>query len=263
MGRVLSHGAIEELLGAYALDATDRAESEAIEDHMGECPRCRAEVAQHREVAAAIGNARQEAPPDLWDRIAGSLVEAPPPLHLSLSALGTGKSRRRNAVGTGRRAVGYRSMGAVIAVAAVVIGLMGFEVVRVNNRVNSITPVVADHGLQQAATAALLNPHARRIVLASATDPRSAQAVLLPDGSGFLINSHLPPLSSDQTYQLWALIGSRRVSLGLLGNHPTDVAFRVGLRSGATLLMVTAEMAGGVVSTVHPAVVWGAIPRAT
>ena len=46
---------IELLLGAYALHATEPGESLEIEAHLAECPRCRAEVAAHLEMAALLG----------------------------------------------------------------------------------------------------------------------------------------------------------------------------------------------------------------
>ncbi|MHB1486333.1 MAG: anti-sigma factor [Acidimicrobiales bacterium] len=260
MGRVLSHVEIEELLGAFALDATDPIEADLIQSHLPECPRCRAEVAQYREVAAALGNRGTEASKDLWDRIAGSLVESPPPLRMAPVIGGASTSRRRYVSADGKRGLGYRATAGLVAAAAVIIGVLVVQVSHLNSRVNSITPVVADHGLQQAATAALLNPHGRRVQLASGTNPRSAQVVLLPSGAGFLVNSHLPALAPGMTYQLWALMGTTKVSLGLLGSNPTDVAFNVGEDAKPTILMVTAEQAGGVTVSNHPAVVWGSVP---
>ena len=52
----MTHDEVSELLGAFALDAVDGEEYEQIEAHLSECPRCRAEVDAHREVAAALGN---------------------------------------------------------------------------------------------------------------------------------------------------------------------------------------------------------------
>ncbi|MGH9066934.1 MAG: zf-HC2 domain-containing protein, partial [Acidimicrobiales bacterium] len=78
----LGHAEIESLLGAYALDAVDGSEAEAVELHLQICPRCRAEVAEHRETAALLGHTGAVAPAGLWDRIAGELEEPPPDLAL-------------------------------------------------------------------------------------------------------------------------------------------------------------------------------------
>ena len=80
----MTHDEIEELLGAYALDALDADERQEVEDHLATCPRCRAEIAAHREVAALLGNPAGDvpavAPEDLWDRISASLQDEPPAL---------------------------------------------------------------------------------------------------------------------------------------------------------------------------------------
>jgi predicted anti-sigma-YlaC factor YlaD len=70
---VTSHDELAELLGAYALDAVEEDEARAVEEHLADCPRCRAEVAQHREVAAMLGNAGGVAPDAVWERIAAEL----------------------------------------------------------------------------------------------------------------------------------------------------------------------------------------------
>src|SRR5580692_982792 len=86
---MMEHDEIESLLGAYALDAVDPDEALEIEAHLSTCPRCRAELAAHREVAALLGNSGSEAPHGLWDRIASQLgdeadVPAPGALIASL-----------------------------------------------------------------------------------------------------------------------------------------------------------------------------------
>jgi anti-sigma factor RsiW len=70
----MTHAEITELLGAYALDAVSPEEAAAIEQHLAECPRCRAEVAAHREVAGVLGNLSGTAPAGLWNRIADELA---------------------------------------------------------------------------------------------------------------------------------------------------------------------------------------------
>ncbi|MEA3055576.1 MAG: hypothetical protein QOD30_1008, partial [Actinomycetota bacterium] len=51
-----SHDEIQELLGAYALDAVDPDERSDVEDHLRDCARCRAEVAEHRDTAAFLAH---------------------------------------------------------------------------------------------------------------------------------------------------------------------------------------------------------------
>jgi anti-sigma factor RsiW len=75
----MTHDPIEELLGAYALHAIDDDERAMVEAHLATCPRCRAEVDSHREVAAHLALTGAPAPDGLWERIAGAIESEPPP----------------------------------------------------------------------------------------------------------------------------------------------------------------------------------------
>src|SRR5918997_3027311 len=83
MGRELSHEEVAGLLGAYALDALEPAELQAVDRHVQGCQACLAEIAQHREVAGLLTPGWGKPPAGLWDRIAASLEESPPPLDLA------------------------------------------------------------------------------------------------------------------------------------------------------------------------------------
>jgi len=77
LSEIDSHEELQELLGAYALDAVDADERGRVEDHLRGCARCRAEVEQHREVAAQLAYTGADAPDGLWRRIAAQLDAAP------------------------------------------------------------------------------------------------------------------------------------------------------------------------------------------
>lgn len=83
MERLTGHEQLQELLGAYALDAVEPYEAEVLERHLPTCPRCRNELADHREVAALLSYAGGTAPGGVWDRIIASLEEPPPALTLT------------------------------------------------------------------------------------------------------------------------------------------------------------------------------------
>ena len=71
---------LDELLGAYALDALDDADRRRVEDYLEVSPRAAAEVQAHREVATMLAFTGMDAPDDLWGRIADEIAEqAPPP----------------------------------------------------------------------------------------------------------------------------------------------------------------------------------------
>jgi hypothetical protein len=88
----------------------------------------------------------------------------------------------------------------------------------------------------------------------------SAEAVLLPDGTGYLVRSNLPPLPNSRTYQLWAVHGGTTVSVGVLGPTPEPMAFRAA--GDISALAITEEVAGGVVSTREPPLVLGMVRTA-
>ncbi|MDA8286604.1 MAG: anti-sigma factor [Actinomycetota bacterium] len=236
------HEQLQQLVAAYALDALDPAEASLVEAHLTTCPRCRAELDAHRQVAAMLGDAGGPARPEIWERITGRLAEAPPPLRLPIPQRRSGTVRWLTT--------------AVAAAAAAAIAFLGWDVSHLAGQVDR--PVGAPAaGIVQAARAAARAPGARRIELRSATGALTAEVVVAPGGQAYLLASTLPALPSDRTYQLWGLSRDRPVSLGLLGTRAAPSAFRVDLQ--VTRLMVTAEPAGGVPAPTGPVLVQGAL----
>jgi hypothetical protein len=239
----LSHTEIEELLGAYALDAVDPDEADAVELHLRECPRCRDEVAAHRQTAALLAHSGTDAPAGVWDRIAGSLTETPPAAARTLPFAAPARRRRRLPV--------VPLMAAGMAAAAIIVVVLGVTIAHQNTRLNRLS-------LTQAATAALVNPAAHKAHLVSADGAVSVDAVVLPGGRGYVVRDSLPNLSGDRTYQLWSLERDGPVSLGVLGSSPDVVSFRAGRLP--TEMAITAERGPRGARTPHlPAVVSGAV----
>lgn len=231
MTSALSHEDIQELLGAYALDAVDDDERDIIDEHLLTCPRCRAEVSDHRETAALLAFAGQDAPEGVWDRIAGSLEEAPPPMPFGLP--GARPSSRGP-----RRAIRWWS-GGLVAAAAVVISLLALSVSLRDGDGDRFSP-----------------PDGPRIQLTSA-DGRHSADMVVSDGRGYVFNDNLPALSDDEVYQLWGRKGSDLISLGLLGTDPDNETFVAG--EGFDAYAITVEKAGGVVTSEQIPVVAGAV----
>lgn len=291
MTRLLTHDQAVTYLGVYALDAVDGPEAEALELHLRDCPRCRAEVAEHRETAALLGYAGAPAPEGPWQRITAemageaqrmpSMAPEPLPAPDQLRPLGAKDVRPSGQVGVqppgptlpgmarlpGRRGRGMdrRVVVAVAALMAVVVGGSGYELSHLQGQVShlqaalnqttaNVVPTEVTHRLIDIA---VTTPGHLQVDMRSATGGQVAEAVLLPDGQGYLVRDNLAPLPASQTYQLWALIGDHRVSVGLLGPRPDQSSFVVGAVSDLQMLMVTVEARGGVVQSQHPAVVWG------
>ena len=239
------HDDVQELLGAYALDAVDPEDAELVERHLATCTRCRAEVAEHREVAGLLAHPGAPAPAGVWDQIAGRLQEPPPPLRLVPVRKG-GKDRRR-------RTIQARLLGGAAAAVIAVVAVLGVEVVRLNHRTSRLPAVWTAEARQAAWQVALSNPSARRVTLRSIDGQRFIQGVVLVDGTSLLGPTNMAGLSSDQTYQLWGIVGGDRISLGVIGTDPAYHQFSTP--ASVTALAITVERAGGVVAPTKTPVV--------
>jgi anti-sigma-K factor RskA len=238
----MSHHEIEELLGAYALDAVDVDEARTVEVHLADCPRCRAEVEAHREVAALLSSGTTTAVPDgVWDRIAADLGDTPPPVPIEVAS---GTRRAERTVRTDRRdGPGRLLLGLAAAAVVVIIALMGAVLVNQRNDLDDLQGEVAAAQNDAALTALVGDPATRVVDLEG--DATQARAFVGQDGQSVLVADGLPTLDGNRTYQLWGLPeGSEdMVSLGLLGEDPNESEFRV--ESEITTLAITDEPSGG------------------
>lgn len=229
-----THDEISELLGAYALHAVDADEVAAIEAHLEDCAKCQAEVANHRQVAALLGNSGGDAPDGVWDRIASTLDEAPPPLRLAVTDVVPRPSVRSSRV----------VVAALGAAAAVVIGVLGVRVVQQGDQLDRVEAALGDDAMLLAANAALVDPDAARSRLISPDGSLEVAAVVLPDGTGYLMAGDLPGLDPTRSYQLWGQMGDGMISIGLLGADPDGVVpFMVS--GDVAALAITDEAAEG------------------
>lgn len=252
MGRELNHEEATDLLGAYALDALDDAEHQAVDAHVRACPSCLAEVAEHREVAGLLTPGWAKPPPGLWQKIADSLEEVPPPLDLA-PVIAMKPPAAPASTRPGRRlGLGIAAMVAVAAVA--VIGFLGVRLAGDSPRIGNDDGSYALE-LQRSVNAAVASPDARTVELVSTDGSRTAEVVVLPDGTGYVVRNNLAPLSSDRTYQMWAVVGSSAISVGVLGPEPKIVPFK--MHGDVTTLAITEEVAGGVVTSSQGPVVAG------
>jgi hypothetical protein len=226
----------EDLLGAYAVDALVD-EREDVELHLPDCPRCRGEVARHREILAGLVLDRLAPPEYIWDRLVASLEESPPALRLV--DFQAPRSARRP-----RRWV------TLAAVAAVATGLLGVRSV-MPGRGAERSPTA----LERSALVALSDPSSTKVMLASAGQSGHGQVVLLDDGRGYAIFAGLQPLPDGRTYQLWALRGGERISAGVLGARPALAAFEFPAEVSG--FAVTEETAGGVSTSAKAPVLIG------
>jgi type II secretory pathway pseudopilin PulG len=236
---------MQELLGAYALDAVDDpAERARIEQYLATEPQARAEVAEFREVAALLAHAGTDAPVGVWDGISAAINadHGPPPAERVLP---------RDEVASRRRRRGLRIAVAIAAVAALVAVALGVKVAQQHSRIDRLTRAAGQTAaLQRAMDAAAAQRDAQTVVLEAPDGARRARVVHLPDGDGYFADTRLPTLPDGRTYQLWALVGDPQhptaISAGVLGPAPRVAAFRY---QGAVVgFAVTNERSPGAVS---------------
>jgi anti-sigma-K factor RskA len=253
---MMTHDEASELLAVFALDAVEADEYERIEEHLAQCPRCRAELDAHREVAAALGNSVGSLPDGLWDSIASRLPprqdEEPPPMPALVREgmtpiTGQGpqfQAPRPSGMPRPRRGSRGRLVtlaSAAVAAAAVAI-VLGLNLVHDNHQISQLQAGGGTH----AAVAAAFRTQGHEVVnVKDAAHHRVAEFVVVPDGRGYLVHSTLPTLTSKQTYQLWTVNGTRSISLGLLGRSPSQATFTSAGASMPTTLAITVEPAGG------------------
>jgi Anti-sigma-K factor rskA len=252
MARELSPQELDELLGAFALDAVDDDEREQVEQYLGRSPRARATVAEYRETAALLSRAGAEAPAGLWDRIEQRLGDGPshPEARTVIS------QERRRATPVARVAVAVAA-----AAAVVVVGVLAVKVVQQDDRISELAREADRGSVLAAAETARRDPNATEVRLSTPDGAPAALVVYLPNGEGFVLDSNLRGLASDLVYQLWARVGDRQsprtISAGVLGADPDVTAFRV--RGPVVGFMITEEHAPGVVTSDNPAVAQGTV----
>jgi Anti-sigma-K factor rskA, C-terminal/Putative zinc-finger len=249
------HDEIAELLGAYALDAVDPDEAAVVEAHLAVCPRCAAEVADHREVAAMLAHTGAPAPEGLWSRISASLEEAPPEMDIPLALPDRARSGVVDLAGQRARRRPQWIPGAAVAAALVVVALIAGIVIAGDGDGGDRPEQIAAPVLEDVARRVMNDPDAVKAVLSSPDGDLEAPAAIDVDGSGYLMGNTLPALDEAQTYQLWGIRGDLVVSLGVLGSSPGVVAFHAD--PGVEALAITLEVAGGVVSSANPAYLVG------
>lgn len=286
-----THREIQEFLGVYALDSVDCEMAIRIELHLEGCIKCSVEVAQHHEVAGLLANSGGDSPARLWDSIASQLDGSAPPSweqlakRLELGADhdgdlgeiadkpedGAGDRRDSEAIGIMvvpitsarrstrllRRAAGMAAVAA--ALAAIALG------VQVNHLDHQVTAVQTPALLTQVEQAALNAPSTKQVQLTALrgsggpTSVGRVTVVLTKSGTGFVEAEGLSSLPKTETYQLWGVIGSQTISLGLLGSDPAVVSFSVAGDMPVEAFAITAEQSGGVVQSSHQPVVAGEI----
>lgn len=285
--RVHSDAELDELLGAYALNAVDQDEADEIEAYLRRSPRATAEVSSHLEVAAALGSLAAEhqgapthdAPQRLWDAIAGQLPDRPaaavsdsgPTVRAGVTSLDQHRGARRGGAGGSARAGRARVLVSGLALVASVTAITGLSaaVIRQGDTIDGLERQVAAAqaegpapddvvvgpgpgsitrvGVEFALQKVLSAPGTRVVQLTDEAGARLASIALASDGTGYVFGSTLPALPTGATYQLWGVSNGIVLSLGVFGQQPAIAPFAA---SGSyTQFVLTAEQGPGVVAS--------------
>ncbi len=254
----LRHSDLEELLGAYALDAVDDVERDFVDQHLPTCARCRAEVEEHREVAALLAHSGAAAPEGLWNRIAESLEGGEAP-ELVLPPTSPFRPPPALAPALTRRSWRTRATAVVMAAAAVVIAVLGVQIKDQDQRLDGMARLLSIDALERSFQAAEAAPGSEVVEVESFDGLHDAQAVVTEEGRGYLQASSLPRLPEGRTYQLWGDTGSQRVSIGPLGADPAVVPFEVSEQFVG--VAITEEAEPGVIVSDQPVLSFGLLPK--
>jgi anti-sigma-K factor RskA len=234
---------LQDLLGAYALDALDADDRERVERYLDASATARAEVDEMRETASMLALTPphgETAPAELWDRIAEHIAASPEtrePVQQAAEVVDL----------SARRGVPWKFAAPFAAAAAIIIGLLAYQVVDLRGQVDD-NPVPTASAYDRAAKV-----QGAQTAALTGGNSTLARIVVLPDGTGYLVNDNLAPLGEDETYQLWALVGDPKrptvISAGVLGRDPHAAAFKVS--APVVGFALTKEHAGGVPQSAH------------
>jgi hypothetical protein len=145
-----------------------------------------------------------------------------------------------------------------MAVAAVVVLFLGVAIGRNDDdlgRFDEALTAIEQFAVNNAAQAALKDPRAEQVKLASTDGTATAQVVRLPDGTGYLLPDNLAALPAGRVYQLWAVRSDAKISLGVIGQNPDVSPFR--MTGPVMAYALTEEAAGGVAASQNQPVVVG------
>ena len=201
-----------DLAAAVALDASDAADVQRVEEHAALCPECGLELARFREAAAALGSVvkQVEPPQDLRRRVLTAISREPRPL---LQRLWPRAVRRPRP-----------SAAWLVAAASMVVSIAALTwVAMLENQISDLQKSVMlasdraaryDHVVQVLASDRLA---IRPLQPAVQSTPSRGMLYMDPSsGTGMLMCHDLPPIAQGRAYQVWFIRGNERVSGGLL-----------------------------------------------
>jgi len=258
-----THYDIQNLLGAYAIDAVSEDERRLVEVHIPNCGECSSELIGHLQVVALLGDSQTTAPTEPWARIEQQLagveplefdvpdtvptgVEQLPSTASAQLASALEKSKTR----TRKISVVLKLAASVVALALLIGVYSQSSDGNPSGRPKSVTISTATLYRQ-----AVSSSGARIITLHSPKSGLQSVVVVTTTGAGFVDASAMAKLDRTQTYQLWGISKTAAISLGLLGTRPEISAFTTNGQQEFMSYAITVEPASGSVVPTQPPVV--------
>ena len=236
---------LDELLGAYALDAIEPVERFEMEQYLSRNGDARHEVDELRETAALLALLhvqREPLPEHVWDGIQSAILEAaepapvPRPEVIALHA----EDDEADEISAARR-----RWSVPLPVAALLVAAASVAIVLLAARHDT-----SGRGLAAAYRRTAAHSHQVAIVGKTGT---LAHVVEAKDGTGYLRADDMPALPDGRVYQLWVIAAGQKapISAGVLGRHPSAYSSFV-FQGHPQAFAVSVENAPGAVAPSTP-----------
>lgn len=255
--------AIKALIPAFSLGATDPDETALVMAHLNDCPEAAAELAAYADLASTMlfSAPAMQPPTRLADRLRAATTSTAP----AKAERGAPSLWQRLAA-----ALAAPQRRPALAIAVVALALLMAVSVLATAQLATLRRQQQDLIARLEQQAALLSMVAEddflRIQLPAgpAGQAAGAYATVLcnpAQAEGLILAESLPPLPTDQTYQVWLIKDNQRVSGGLLqpdSRGASTLLFRAPEPMGAfDAIGITQEPAGGSPAPTSPPVIKG------
>lgn len=235
----LSHGEIQELLGAYALGAVDERERALIEAHLETCQPCQVELDDHSLLVEALRRHASRVSPLASTEANGSART----------------SKEVSPVPLVRR-------WAVPVALTIVFALLGGLFAQGEIRFKNLDATMDRIELLERAQLATADPASVLTTLRAPTnEPVLTVVSRAAGGDSYVLNGALPRLAGGQTYQLWRTDGRGITAAVALGRDLEATVF--SLPSAVTGFILTVERVPAPSRPTLPAVATGQIAPLT
>ena len=147
--------------------------------------------------------------------------------------------------------------GAVAAALAVVVGLLGTTVGNLDNQVSALNKAVVTGGVRGAEQAAVAESEPPGHPLENAAGP-GGPAGHSPERHRLHRPGEMPSIAPSRTFQAWAVVHGKIVSLGVLGR--SGRVQQLLLEPNMTAVLVNTEPLGGTSQPTTPVLLRGNLP---